>query len=190
MHVGVHLHTQLGIYNSILIFTFCLHRAWSSAKLELKAFSDFFCPALHASGLVYSPEYLEVFQSPYPPKHITFQLFSSCFSVCLLFVPTVISWSKWQQLIQLPLNVSEKTCPLRAIFIPWESSELGEIKASPLTKSKGHKTGQNPQLEFFENRSICFASARNLHKEHRLHLQDHSWAGKAGCVCVAGGEVN
>lgn len=53
-------------------------------------------------------EYVGTFQRLYSPKYLTVQFSLPGFLVCLLFAQIVISFPRWQQLINFLLNVSDK----------------------------------------------------------------------------------
>lgn len=81
------------IYNSILVFPYCLCRDWKLARGESLGSSYPFFVHTPKSGHVRvfldCPEFVEAFQSLYSSKHLILQPFLPNFSCCLLFAWTV-----------------------------------------------------------------------------------------------------
>lgn len=103
------------IYKSTLAPTSYLSRAWKLTRHEclgpFQVFSEHLPHPGHACVLFNFQEYVGTFQRLYSPKYLTVQFSLPGFLVCLLFAQIVISFPRWQQLINFLLNVSDK-CPL------------------------------------------------------------------------------
>lgn len=103
------------LYRSTLAPTSYLSRAWKLTRHEclgpFQVFSEHLPHPRHACVLFNFQEYVGTFQRLYSPKYLTVQFSLPGFLVCLLFAQIVISFPRWQQLINFLLNVSDK-CPL------------------------------------------------------------------------------
>ena len=130
------------VYNSALAFTSCLCRGVSAGHfLNLHPDMGIMWPSR-------LPGICDSFSTcPYPQKHHAFQHFLPSFWWSLMFAPIVSPSLRQQQIMHLLLNNFGKYLWIDA-SPPWESSELGKIKASALQQSirePAHRSKQHPQ---------------------------------------------